>query len=901
MIPFRRLTGMCAALVALVALGAATSPRDLDERKADALRTVLETGRGAAKEAQVLEAAARANALTAIRHHHDGSGAIAIELSAAPAMEAILIDNGRKLVLDFEDTVLLGGALSGVTEKHPFLVDVRTSQYRLNPLVARVVLEFAAPIHYTEETQADGAALFAITPRGNQADATVAPFQLRVSHPVHKALAQIGELEAQLGQIRKTANSIAAPARTADPLAEQRINDMAAELERLKLAANTAAAQREIDRIAFELKAVSAPSIELFRSVIAVDAAQEGDELPIPADSFEDEMPIDDAVEPVDAEEDDPFAEEEVSVFPPEISDDEIGFGDDDELPTPPGPRVVQTPETIEANEAIHSRRVALETPAVSAGADMLTPARAADVAPPAAPKAYTGDPLERRVNLDFRQMDLANVVALLGHMAGINIIAGTDITGTVTANFKDVPLRQAMQTVLRINGLGMVEEENIYRIVPYDEAVSANRVSTMVTLSNAKAREVGKVLTDILRGARDQRQFNIAANDTANIVVISGPEGRVDELVAMAHQLDIAEPVLPTVTEPIKLNYAEPKDVMETVQKMLTPQIGQIGADERSRHIVVTDVPVVVEQVRTLIRQIDLPVKQVAIDAMVVDVSLQDEASTGVDWLMSAVRRQSRRSESLGGTNVGNLQELGLGSNLGLGPAAAGLLSFNVLTSDLDWRGIIQAEVRNFNGELVSNPVLVTVENKPAKIEIVREIPYVELTQTSQGGSQTSTEFKIVGTVLEVTPRVTHDNNIIVDMLVKESDVSGEFNGIPIEDKREIETTLRLENGQTIFTGGLRKNGKGTTVRKIPVLGDVPVVNLLFRNTVKDDRINELLIFMTCRVVEANEGLTPHLQNKLEGGQDFELKTGTFNELVHETIHPAKFNDPVWKFRRAD
>ncbi|MBI3118503.1 MAG: hypothetical protein HYZ00_07440, partial [Candidatus Hydrogenedentes bacterium] len=432
------------------------------------------------------------------------------------------------------------------------------------------------------------------------------------------------------------------------------------------------------------------------------------------------------------------------------------------------------------------------------------------------------GDPLSQEVNIDFREMDLVNVVAILANKAGINIIAGTDLQGTVTANLQGVTLRQAIETVLRTNGLGIIEEEGIYRIVPYEEAVEAQRQTTMIHLENAKATEVQRVLLDIIKGSPDQRVINVSANETANILVISGPETRIQELVQVARDLDVAEPVLPTVTEPIKLNYAQPDDVATILQDMLTPEIGTVSSDERGRFIIIKDVPVVVEQARMLINQIDMPVKQVLIDTMVVDVALDDSADTGVNWLLQAVQHQSRRNAAIGpnAPNTGNLQDLGLGTNMPFSQNPASALSFGLLTGDIDWSGVISAEIRNQNGRLVSNPVVVAVENTPAKISISQEIPYVELRQTSGGGSQTTTEFKEVGTILMVTPSVTHDDHIIVKVAGKESSTAGEFNGIPIEDKRELETNLRMANGQTIFIGGLRKNDNNTTVRKVPILG---------------------------------------------------------------------------------
>jgi type II secretory pathway component HofQ len=224
------------------------------------------------------------------------------------------------------------------------------------------------------------------------------------------------------------------------------------------------------------------------------------------------------------------------------------------------------------------------------------------------------------------------------------------------------------------------------------------------------------------------------------------------------------------------------------------------------------------------------------------------------------------------------------------------------VLSNRIDWRGLIQAEIRNLNGKLVSNPVVFTVENKPAKIEIVRDIPYVEVRETDAGGSQTNTEFKQIGTILEVTPRVTHDDHIIADIDAKESDTNGEFNGIPIEDRRSITTTMHVKDGETIFMGGLRKRTDSTTVRKVPILGDVPVVNVLFRNNSQVERTTELLVFMTCQVLDPKtKEMTGHQAMIHEDGRNMDGSVNAMQDIWRTTVDPKGMQDPMYKFRRSE
>ena len=815
-----------------------------------------------ARQAVALEKLQSANAITNILIKPQ---AVEIVTYGAPEYRHFFLDNGKKLVLDFENTINL---VSGVIQKSGVapesIAQVRTSQFAIEPnFTSRLVVDLesaskavAVPgesytiaelivtsnnssafnviirsasdetvnstVVASEESQpyvvkdSSGEYLFSLVKQLDEARLASHDAQL-----VHET--QDSEHKINISWVASTLGAVA-PVDTADhsDISNTDSGDAAIEVDgaaiinrffdsidladtQIQTAADNTSgylSDSRMTRLVQELGAVGEVDVDVsLRSLRPYDAVlddEEDNDLPV----IEDAEPVDDTDSTIP----------DVPVTPPV------------ETPLPPAPREV-TPApvtTLDANREVAERLIELQRAEMTASVAETSEPQLISV-PERRP--YTGDPLLQPVTIDFRDMELSNAVALLAHKAGINVIAGIDLRGTVTANLREVPLRQAMETALRMNGLGLMEEEGIYHIVPYEEAISARRRTVMVHLENAKSDDVRSVLDDIIAASPDRGRFSLSANEPSNVVIISGPEKRIDDLVDLARNLDIAEVVLPTITEAIQLNYSEPSVLVSVVEKMLTPEVGMVSAEERARHLVITDIPIVVEQIRDLVNHLDIPVKQVNIDAMVLDVVLDDSASTGVDWVLDVVRRQSRRQAALGddGRFVGNLQELAFETDLGIADPA-GLMSFGLLSSRFDWRGMIQAELRSSNTHLVSNPKVITVENKPARITISQEIPYVELTQTDQGGQQTSTQFKDIGTILEVTPRVTHDDYIIVDITGKESNTAGVFNNIPIENKREIETTTRVFSGQTICIGGLRKNSDNSTVRKVPVLGDLPV-----------------------------------------------------------------------------
>ncbi|MBN2309470.1 MAG: hypothetical protein JXR94_10895, partial [Candidatus Hydrogenedentes bacterium] len=370
-------------------------------------------------------------------------------------------------------------------------------------------------------------------------------------------------------------------------------------------------------------------------------------------------------------------------------------------------------------------------------------------------------------------------------------------------------------------------------------------------------------------------------------------------------------------ITVPIKLNFAEPAEVATMVENVLTKELGQVAQDVRGRHIIVTDYPVVVEQIRQLVEAIDTPVKQVAIEAMIVDAVLRDASQTGINWLVEAVRHFTRHTEDVFDTDgnlvtgvhplKGNLDNLSVAGNLGTAIGAdaldAGIFTFGLIGRDVNLEASIAGEVASRNAEILANPVVVTVENQPATIAIVQDYPYQELTESTDGGAVASTDFKEIGVTLEVTPRVTHENDIICELSAKQSSVSAlTDSGVPIEDKREASTTLRTANGRTFFIGGLRNVSDRLEVSKIPVLGDVPVLNFVFRSTDTEKVNTELLIFLTCNVLgEHLPELTAAQQQKYDKLDGLPKVPDAQRSMFRAIVKPQEMRDPVWKWRRPE
>ncbi len=506
-------------------------------------------------------------------------------------------------------------------------------------------------------------------------------------------------------------------------------------------------------------------------------------------------------------------------------------------------------------------------------------------------------DPLRQLVNLDFTDMPLNKVVSLLAQKGQINVISGTEISGTVTANLKEIPLGRAIEIVLRMNGLGIIEESGVYRITTYEEAVATYYDTEMIFLQQAEASAVKATLDEIVnQGGGSGDRVRIGVNTQSNILILSGPRDRLNELIEIIEQLDVAKQVIPTINKVIQLNYSNTDEIVEIITPILSEN-GQITEETRSGQVIVTDIPVKIEEITALVKEIDIPVEQVSIEAMVVDHVVDDKAESGVNL----VGFSDGLTDIVQGESEEPIRHFGFNSFLE-GPATGGLMEFGFVVNDFELGGIISAELNNSDSELLANPVVVTLENQKASINISQEFPFRETQETGNGGVVSSTEFKDIGTVLEVTPQITFDRKIIAEIAAKQSNLIGfTQDGIPIEAKREAETTMRMEDGQTVYIAGLRRYDESIGDSKVPFLGDIPVLNIFFKKHKSEKTNNELMVFLTCNIIKDEfTELTPFEKEQYDllGGKPLD-ETNAMRSMI-DAYGKDPIRDPFYKWRRA-
>ena len=441
--------------------------------------------------------------------------------------------------------------------------------------------------------------------------------------------------------------------------------------------------------------------------------------------------------------------------------------------------------------------------------------------------KEYEG----QRLTLNFQDIETRAVLQLLAETSGKNIVVSDTVQGNVTLRLRNVPWDQALDIVMTTKGLDMRQNGNVIMVAPAEE---------------------------------------IAARETADLEA----------------QLAIAE-LEPMYSEFLQVNYAKAADLEGLIKgssggSMLSER-GSIAVDERTNTLLVQDTAERLQDIRRMVRTLDIPIKQVLIESRIVVVNDDFSRDLGMRLGVTAFNENSSDgvtaiSGSGDGTDtminsaLDNLADPGNGTiypiqvpqltdrynvNVPIG-SPAGRFALAVLESDYLVDLELTALEAEGRGEIVSTPRVITANQKEASIKQGVEIPY----QQSASSGATTVQFKEAVLELTVTPQITPDNNIIMDLMVSKDNVgeiisTGGLGGtVPSIDTRSVQTQVLVADGQTVVLGGIYETERRETVTKVPFLGDIPFAGALFRSKQRTDNKAELLIFVTPRILEEGSSI---------------------------------------------
>jgi type IV pilus assembly protein PilQ len=440
--------------------------------------------------------------------------------------------------------------------------------------------------------------------------------------------------------------------------------------------------------------------------------------------------------------------------------------------------------------------------------------------------RVYTGE----RLTLNFQDIETRAVLQLLADASGQNIVVSDSVQGSVTLRLQNVPWDQALDIVLRTKGLDKRRNDNVIIVAPTEELATREKAE-------------------------------------------------------LAARQDVQE-LAPLRTEYLQVNYAKATDLAGLIKSGdsggLLSKRGTVSVDERTNTLLLQDSADRLDDIRRLVGTLDIPIRQVQIEARIVIVS--DDFSrelgaragfsgfdtygsgTGLGYTSgSALTNDAAIKDFLERANDDDADNDGVpfvfSETEGAAPrrynvnlpvaSPAGSLAFMLLGADYLVDLEISAAQSEGRGEVISTPRVITANQREASIEQGVEIPY----QESSSSGATTISFKKAVLSLKVTPQVTPDNRIILDLNVKKDSVGqvivgGAGQQVPSIDTREITTSVIVNDGQTVVLGGILETERRETEKKVPYLGDVPILGHLFKTTGRTNNKDELLIFVTPKIL---------------------------------------------------
>jgi type IV pilus assembly protein PilQ len=439
--------------------------------------------------------------------------------------------------------------------------------------------------------------------------------------------------------------------------------------------------------------------------------------------------------------------------------------------------------------------------------------------------KEYTGE----RLTLNFQDIETRAVLQLLADTSGLNIVVSDSVQGNVTLRLQNVPWDQALDILMTTKGLDMRRNGNVVIVAPAEEIAARERAD--------------------LQAQKDIRDLE------------------------------------PLHSEFIQVNYAKAAELADLIrggdsQNSLISERGSVAIDNRTNTLLVQDTPDRLADIRRLVATLDIPVRQVLIESRIVVVNDDYSRDLGVRFGSTIVKQKgtdglvsvtgtSAGADSIVSSGLDNLQTTGQPFPVTVGPIdqrynvnlpvsnPAGTFALSILDSDYLVDLELSALQAEGAGQIISSPRVITANQQEARISQGVEIPY----QQSASSGATTTQFKEAVLSLTVTPQITPDNHIIMDLIVTKDNVgqvvpSATGGNVPSIDTRTVTTKVLVDDGETVVLGGIYETENRETYTKVPVLGDIPGLGYLFRSKGNVSNKKELLIFVTPKVLREGSQL---------------------------------------------
>ncbi len=442
-----------------------------------------------------------------------------------------------------------------------------------------------------------------------------------------------------------------------------------------------------------------------------------------------------------------------------------------------------------ETTAAAHGTHASTETTVVSTGENKILSSASLEEFMAGNTQFYG-----KAISLEVSDMDVREVFKLIGEESGINLVLADEVKGTISLKLREVPWDQALIVIMKARRLGYTRSGSIIRIAP---------------IADIKTEE----------------------------------DDALKMIASRKSQVPLKVRVLP-------VSYAKIDQIEGQITKFLSER-GKVVGDVRTSSLIISDHDENIERITKLVAAIDVPPPQVLIEGKIVEASDQFQRQIGINWSATGQDARLFNSNKIRGRSTIGVTPTAIGTGI----ASSGTLTFQLGTIDVlgDLAATLSLYEQQSSLKVLSSPRIVTLHNEPAEINQSVEIPLLKETQNAGGGSTRTVEFKPVTLKLGVTPQITNDASVI--MLI---DVKRDFVGAIVDqatqarpiNTRSAKTKVMVRNSQTAVIGGIYQSDQTVAEAKVPWVGDIPILGWLFKNRNNDSSKNELLIFLTPRIL---------------------------------------------------
>lgn len=462
------------------------------------------------------------------------------------------------------------------------------------------------------------------------------------------------------------------------------------------------------------------------------------------------------------------------------------------------------------------------------------------------------------RISLNFQNIDVRALLQLLADFSGYNILVSDSVSGTISLKLNNVPWDQALQIILNSKGLGMRRDGNVIRIAPVSELSALSKMQQDSQRAQEAVEPVDSLTIRLRYAQAASVQGMLMQNSTVSSVAnnVSNPLSNNPNSLYSGLGGTVA----------VNTNNTNTPSGTDTLVSGSTASSngmlsnrGSILVDTRTNTLIINDTPSRLKEIKDLIDKIDIPVKQVLIEARIVEANNTFERDLGTRLLVAGINGSVTVSNTL--ENAININQKGIGTIVN---DPSGFINSNFKTASTSSMAAIYQPNSNtligleidaleaqYQGRTISSPKVITANYQPAMIQQGVQIPY----QQASSAGNTNVSFVNATLALQVTPQITEDGNIMLNVDIQKNSPSSTLSvqGTPAIDTSSVNTQVLVQDGSTVLVGGIFIDDQSTATSQVPGLGDIPYLGWLFKSQIVKNQKKELLIFLTPRIVASN------------------------------------------------